>query len=141
MLILYTTVSCSTAGEVISTALYCKHWSYSRASEASYQAGVHPYFCQAITKGRNFWIHCPHIHAQATCILLDLLSLEPVGLLFFCDEIPLRLEVKEHLCVTGSLAKISIYISTYKGIFMLGVPCSVSNCPVLMSFHQSEFDC
>ena len=29
MLILYTTLSCSTAGEVISTALYCKHWSYS----------------------------------------------------------------------------------------------------------------
>ena len=32
-------------------------------------------------------------------------------------------------------------ISTYKGIFILGVPCSVSNCPVLMSLHQSEFDC
>ena len=29
MLFLYTTLSCSTAGEVISTALYCKHWSYS----------------------------------------------------------------------------------------------------------------
>ena len=29
MLILYTTLlSCSTAGEVILTALYCKHWSY-----------------------------------------------------------------------------------------------------------------
>ena len=29
MLILYTAQSCSTAGEVMSTALYCKHWSYS----------------------------------------------------------------------------------------------------------------
>ena len=29
MLILYTTVSGSIAGEVISTASYCKHWSYS----------------------------------------------------------------------------------------------------------------
>ena len=27
-LILYTAQSCSTAGEVISTALYCKHWCY-----------------------------------------------------------------------------------------------------------------
>ena len=29
MLFLYTTLSCFTAGEVISTALYCKNWSYS----------------------------------------------------------------------------------------------------------------
>ena len=29
MLILYTTQCCSTTGEVITTALYCKHWSYS----------------------------------------------------------------------------------------------------------------
>ena len=106
MLILYTTVSCSTAGEVISTALYCKHWSYSRASEASYQAGVHPYFCQAITKGRNFWIHCPHIHAQVTCILLDFLSLETVGLLFLVMKF--HCEVKEHLCVK-SCKNINMY--------------------------------
>mgnify|MGYP001794314320 len=31
MLILYIAQSCSTAGEVFSTALYCKHWSYSTA--------------------------------------------------------------------------------------------------------------
>ena len=29
MLIVYTTQCCSTAGEVITTALNCKHWSYS----------------------------------------------------------------------------------------------------------------
>ena len=34
MLILYTTLYCSTAGEVISTALYCKHWSYSPGEQS-----------------------------------------------------------------------------------------------------------
>ena len=34
MLILYTTLSCSTAGEVFLTALYCKHWSYSQGERS-----------------------------------------------------------------------------------------------------------
>ena len=38
MLILYTAQSCSTAGEVISTALYCKHWSYSPGERSKLKA-------------------------------------------------------------------------------------------------------
>ena len=45
MLILYTTQCCSTASGVITTALYCKHWSYSTGE----QAYTHVY------KNERFW--------------------------------------------------------------------------------------
>ena len=46
MLILYTTVSCSTAGEGISTALYCKHWSYSPTPEDIPEPSHGRVFCE-----------------------------------------------------------------------------------------------
>ena len=51
--------------------------------------------------------------------------------------------LNNQICLDSNLADTrhghTVVISTYKGIFMF--VCSVSKGPVLMSFHQSEFDC